>query len=57
MYKSTVLSATAYPPNLEPEDLHDVLNSGYKLVTNQQSADLIREILDGQDKIYKNVQR
>lgn len=57
MYKSTLLSSTAYPPNLEPEDLEALHKAGYQFTTNIQLKGIINEILSSSEEMYKDVKK
>lgn len=56
-YKGATLSSFMRPPRKEPENLEQAVNAGYQIIANNQSKDLVAEILNVNYPLYAQVMR
>lgn len=51
-YKSSILSALVQPPNMEPDDIEQLVRSGYRFTASSQYQDIITDLLHVPDPLY-----
>lgn len=56
-YKGATLSSFMRPPKKEPQNLEEVVDAGYQIIANNQSKDLVAEILNVNRPLYRQVNR
>lgn len=57
VYRSTILSTVINPPSLEPENLEELMQAGYRFVGNAQFVDIFKDLLLVPDPLYRKTFR